>query len=413
MLEISIIIPVYNCALFLEECIESIQRQDVDLEIICIDDSSVDGSQELLEKMSKKDRRIRWYGQDHAGAAAARNLGINMAAGEYIAFIDADDYYLDEHALKVMLQKCRDYGVNACGSVMSLFEKMTVKEAANYQSVQKMAQQGIIQYKDYQVDYDFTTFVFKRSVIINNHIYFPHYGYYEDPPFLVKALFAVQKFVMSDIRLYCYRIRHGNRLRADQCLDVLDGIRENILFALQNKLNELFAKTLLRLEYEFGDVILYNLRIGNIEILEKLVEMNTIVCDYYGKYIIRPLSKLLDRNQFFEKNYEQYLKSILDQYTSIYIYGAGITGKKFERYLSCLGMNSKVKGFIITDIAQSRKMEINEKRIFRFQDILQYLKGSYIFVAVGSVYIAEIVQMLQLAEVKNYEIIDAVFLESI
>lgn len=413
MPEISMIVPVYNCALFLEECITSIQKQNVDLEIICVDDGSTDGSQELLKKMSETDSRIRCYSQDHAGAAAARNLGINMAAGEYISFIDADDFYLDENALKRMLQKCRDYGVSACGSVMSLFQKQIIKEALNFKSVEKMAQQGKLLYKDYQMDYDFTTFIFKRSVVINEHISFPLYGYYEDPPFLVKVLYAVKEFVMTDDRLYCYRIRSEHMMNEDQCGAVLDGLKENMLFALQNDLGKLFEKTLLRLEYEYGDKILSHLKTYDTKILEKLIDINAAVRSYYGDYTIRPIKKLLVRNQFAIKNYEQYLLSIIDEYNTFYIYGAGMTSRKFERYLACLGIGHKMNGFIITNTDQNKDMMVSGHQVYGLYDVLPSLNGSLIFIAVGSVYVAEIVQKLELEHVGSYEIIDAVFLDSI
>lgn len=413
MPDISIIIPVYNCLPYLGECIRSIQQQDVDFEIICIDDGSTDGSLELLKMLSGKDQRIRWYSQNHAGAAAARNSGIHMAAGEYISFADADDFYIDKHALKKMLQKCKDYNVSACGSVMSLFQNQIIKEAGNFKSVEKMAHKGKLQYKDYQIDYDFTTFVFKRSVLADNQIFFPQYGYYEDPPFLSRALFAAKEFVMSDARLYCYRIRHEHLLTEEQCEAVLDGIEDNLLFALQNDLGSLFDKTLARLEYEYGDNILNHLKPDKTKILEKLIKLNTIVRDYYGDYTIRPINRLLGHNVFALKNYEKYLKRMIDQCPSVYIYGAGATSRKFAEYLAGMGIGNKLQGFIITDIGRSKDLKVYGLCVCGFYDILHRLNESLILIAVGSVYIAEIVQMLKSEQVRGYEIVDAVFLDSL
>lgn len=413
MPEISIIVPVYNCDLFLEKCIRSIQKQNVDLEIICVDDGSTDGSKELLQKLSEKDNRIRWYTQNHTGAAAARNLGINMSVGNYISFVDADDFYLDENAIKRMIQKCRDYNVSACGSVMSLFQKQTIKEAENFKLVEKMAQQGTLNYKDYQMDYDFTTFIFKRAVIVDNNITFPHYGYYEDPPFLSKVLYAVKEFVMCDVKLYCYRIRSGYTLNQKQCEAVLDGIKENMLFAMHNNLEKLFHRTLLRLEYEYGDKILNHLKVCDVKFLEKLIEINNIVRSCYGNHTIRPINKLLAWNQFAIKNYKQYLLSLTSDYSTIYIYGAGVTSRKFEKYLECMGIENKIQGFIITDADRDKEMVVSGLRVYGFYDVLQYLDESLIFIAVGSVYVAEIVQMLEEKHVRSYEIVDAVFLDSI
>ena len=412
--DISVIIPVYNCELFLKECLQSIMEQDVDLEIVCVDDGSTDHSQNILKEMANEDTRLRWYGQNHAGAALARNFGIELAVGEYVAFADADDYYLEKDALRRMLQKCRDYGVDACGSVMSLLENQIVKEAANYQSVENIARKGILQYTDYQIDYDFTTFIFKKSVIINHHISFPKYGYYEDPPFLVRVLFAMKKFVMSDARLYCYRTKPSHILGAEKCIAALDGIKENLLFAQKNDLNKLFRKTLLRLEYEYGDRILSQLNPDHMEILEKLIDINRIVNDGCNKKnMIRPIRKLAVWNQFAYNNYKEYLNSILEQKQSIYIYGAGVLGRKFGRYVSGAGMRNKIKGFIVTSSDFDRALEVSGFPVWGLQDILHDLSESYIFIAVGPVYVSEIVRMLELQHIENYEVVDAVFLNDI
>ena len=100
MTKISVVIPVYNTAKFLERCLDSIVEQTLqDLEIICIDDGSTDNSPEILEKFSQKDSRIKIFHTEHLGVSCARNLGINNATGEYISFVDSDDW-LDKNFLE-------------------------------------------------------------------------------------------------------------------------------------------------------------------------------------------------------------------------------------------------------------------------------------------------------------------------
>ena len=90
---ISVIIPVYNAENFLNECLNSIINQTYEnLEIICINDGSTDNSLNILKKFSKKDTRIKIFTTDNCGQGSARNLGLNNASGEYISFIDADDW---------------------------------------------------------------------------------------------------------------------------------------------------------------------------------------------------------------------------------------------------------------------------------------------------------------------------------
>lgn len=90
---ISVIVPVYNVESYLERCIESILNQTYrNLEIILINDGSTDGSKEICDKYRRKDSRVIVVNQDNKGVSSARNLGLELAKGDYIAFVDSDDY---------------------------------------------------------------------------------------------------------------------------------------------------------------------------------------------------------------------------------------------------------------------------------------------------------------------------------
>ncbi len=91
--KISIIVPVYNSLNCLERCVDSICAQTYEnLEIILVDDGSTDGTGQLCDKLAERDRRIFTYHKENGGASSARNLGIRKASGEYIGFVDSDDY---------------------------------------------------------------------------------------------------------------------------------------------------------------------------------------------------------------------------------------------------------------------------------------------------------------------------------
>ena len=90
---ISVIVPVYNIKEYLDRCVRSIMNQTYqNLEILLVDDGSTDGSGELCEKLAKEDTRIRVFHKKNGGSSSARNLGIREAKGEYLGFIDSDDY---------------------------------------------------------------------------------------------------------------------------------------------------------------------------------------------------------------------------------------------------------------------------------------------------------------------------------
>ncbi len=91
--EISVIIPVYNAGSTIERTLKSLTDHPFNIEIVCVDDGSADDSRSKIEKAMLSDQRIKLFHQANAGAAAARNLGLSAAAGEYIMFCDADDEY--------------------------------------------------------------------------------------------------------------------------------------------------------------------------------------------------------------------------------------------------------------------------------------------------------------------------------
>lgn len=94
MIDVSVIIPVYNTEENIEQCVRSVMAQTLrNIEIICVDDGSTDGSQAILERLAAQDPRITLIRQENAGAGAARNNGLARAKGQYLSFLDADDFF--------------------------------------------------------------------------------------------------------------------------------------------------------------------------------------------------------------------------------------------------------------------------------------------------------------------------------
>lgn len=107
-LKVSVIVPVYNGEKHLEQCMDSITGQTLrEIEIICVDDGSADRSLEILERYAKKDERVRVICQKNAGAGAARNTGLAQAEGEYLSFLDADDFF-EQDMLEQAYRKAKE-----------------------------------------------------------------------------------------------------------------------------------------------------------------------------------------------------------------------------------------------------------------------------------------------------------------
>ena len=91
---VSVIIPVYNVEKYLNQCLDSVLNQTLqDIEVICVNDSSTDGSLAILEEYAKKDERMTVVTQPNSGAGAARNKGLSLAVGKYLSFLDSDDFF--------------------------------------------------------------------------------------------------------------------------------------------------------------------------------------------------------------------------------------------------------------------------------------------------------------------------------
>lgn len=111
---ISVIIPVYNVEKHLHRCLDSVIAQTYqNLEIICVDDGSVDESGKICDQYAVRDARIKVIHQENQGLSAARNRGLDAADGEYIAFVDRDDYILED-MYKKMLDMLLNYNVDLC-----------------------------------------------------------------------------------------------------------------------------------------------------------------------------------------------------------------------------------------------------------------------------------------------------------
>ena len=120
---VSVIIPVYNAERYLKKCVESIIKQTYkNIEIILINDGSVDGSLQLCKCFSEKDSRIRVIDKENSGVSATRNLGISSVKGKYICFVDSDDY-VEPGYIEELLNNVQDKTMTFCGYYIDSYKK--------------------------------------------------------------------------------------------------------------------------------------------------------------------------------------------------------------------------------------------------------------------------------------------------
>ena len=204
---ISVIIPVYNVEKYLEQCLVSVIFNSYqNLEIIIVNDGSPDNSAVIYDKYAELDKRIKIIVQENGGLSAARNTGIKAATGEYIHFIDSDDYvdlnFYEELVNDAVLY---DADIVACGvkmsnSVVTIKYDTRIICADLYAKIQKLqcAKYG------YAVRY-----LLRYRFMTENEIQFASGKYFEDLPFTLPAVKAANRVVINPNTFYHYIRRPG------------------------------------------------------------------------------------------------------------------------------------------------------------------------------------------------------------
>ena len=221
MPKVSVIIPVYNVEKYLRQCLDSIVNQTLhDIEIICVDDSSTDSSYTILQEYAKKDNRIVILQQQNTGAGAARNMGIDVAQGEYVHFLDADDYLLND-AYEKLYQTAKLYNVDFVKAKAYCFDNNTGEQVSDpYYELQ------ILQKNEFNHVYCFLDIpekfckvavvpwngIYKRSFLLEHDIKFNHLPCVNDRSFCNDVLIHADSFMFVDEYILYYRINNTQSL---------------------------------------------------------------------------------------------------------------------------------------------------------------------------------------------------------
>lgn len=250
-MKFSIVIPVYNVADYLEKCVHSVLENDcTDCEILLVDDGSTDGkSGALCDELAKKSERIRVIHQENKGLGGARNTGIEASQGEYLLFIDSDDYIAPE-----TLEVLREAVEQEPADIYS-FHAVTVNEAGrcNPLPISEV-------YDDAFALRDHPEFLmaqpaawarlWKRTLFTDTGIRYPSRVWYEDIRTSTKLFAAAKRIITLPHTLYFYLVRQGsitrntNVSRNREIIDAFDDIlawfeEQNLLETYRNELEKL------------------------------------------------------------------------------------------------------------------------------------------------------------------------------
>ena len=212
----SIIIPVYNVEPYLKDCLDSVLSQTFgDWEAICVDDGSTDDSAAILEEYEEKDNRVKAIKQKNAGTAAARNAGLHAATGEYIFFLDSDDW-LETNALHTLADSLNDEDV-LCFSGRRYIEATGKYHPADVLQ-KKYYLSGMEYYNENALlprDFAFVCVVlrvYRREFLMREKLFFAEDNSYEDNLWVPMMLYYAQTVKVIPDSLYVYRFREGSKM---------------------------------------------------------------------------------------------------------------------------------------------------------------------------------------------------------
>lgn len=197
---VSIIIPVYNAESDISRCLDSILSQTIsNFEVLCIDDGSKDSSFSILQEYEKKDKRIHAYRQRNMGVAKTRNKGIQLSHGEYIAFIDNDDYIEEDYLEKYYTKMINgDFDIVIGGYKRVLDGKVIFKEFPHSNVWSK-----------YVIVTPWAK-LFKKDVILKYNAQFLDYGIAEDIFFLLNLYSHNLNIGYLNYMGYCWYFNRGS-----------------------------------------------------------------------------------------------------------------------------------------------------------------------------------------------------------
>ena len=218
MVKVSIIVPIYNTSKYLKKCIDSLLNQTLkDIEIILINDGSTDNSEDIVKLY--KDKRIVYKSKKNEGIGKTRNLGITLAKGKYISFIDSDDYVTPDFCEKMYNKAIKD---NCDIVICNYYENNNGIKKINFKPFKDSSLKenpGIIN----SINLGPCNKIYKKELFNNKDIRFEENLKYEDAPFVCKILYEAKRIGKLNNALTYYVIHSNSEttIRDERIFDIL------------------------------------------------------------------------------------------------------------------------------------------------------------------------------------------------
>lgn len=209
---LSIIIPAYNTETYIDECIQSCVKQNLDsekYEIIIINDGSTDRTLEIAERWAEKHRNIKVLSQENQGQSVARNAGLNVASGKYIMFVDSDDY-LTADSIGALVERCQADNLDLLRFCAANITENNYNRRFAYNDIGVEAGKNMLK-RNFQVGPPFSIY---RKEFLDKHSLRFHPGvYHEDNEFTPKVYWYAEKAASINDIIYFVRLAPGSTTR--------------------------------------------------------------------------------------------------------------------------------------------------------------------------------------------------------
>lgn len=221
---ISVIVPVYYVTPYLRQCVNSIINQTyADLEILLIDDGSPDQCGEICDEYEKQDNRVRVFHTENRGLSSARNLGIRESSGDYIAFIDSDDW-IESEMYEVLLETLMTTSadISVCG-----YDVVSDRKAEEWRPRKKVydSTDALKALLSEEINNNAWNKLFRREVVqevSDNGAVFPEGKNYEDITVMHRIVAEARSVAVIEKTLYHYRLRHDSISQSYTAKNLLD-----------------------------------------------------------------------------------------------------------------------------------------------------------------------------------------------
>ena len=302
---LSVIVPVYNAGSYLQGCLDSVLSQSLrDIEVVCVDDGSSDDSLSQLVERQKADGRLRIATQVNGGAGNARNRGIELSRGRWLAFIDPDDYYPDEGTLQRLVDAAEGSGAELCGgSFSTVYPDGSVKDRfSGMQAFYTFRKEGFRTPDADQTDYGWIRFIYRRDLLVCNGIRFPEMQWYEDPLFFTQVLEAAGRYYAIPDAVYRYREDHKPQVwTVGKTRDLLKGIALSMDFAKERGYARMYTTLIKRLDEDYYPALVENISDDEVfcrlSAIQASLDLNLIASARESKerfFVLRALKDLKD-----------------------------------------------------------------------------------------------------------------------